>query len=111
MVELFDERVDGFFDIAVVDEVALGRIEFSFDVNVEAERMAVQPPALVIDGESRQVVRGFKVERFRQTYDHRNTPGRESLRITGGKIVGQISGIESRAIWSLLPCNHGRRLG
>lgn len=70
VVEAFNERVGHFFDVAVVDEVSLGRVDFPFDDDVEPEGVAVEAVALVLRRKGRQVVGGLEAEGFRQTYMH-----------------------------------------
>ena len=64
VIELADDGIDDFDDIAVVDEVALGFINIAGNDNVELERMPMQSPAFVPFGERRKIVRGFKAEGF-----------------------------------------------
>src|SRR6185503_1867594 len=71
VVEPLHDRFGGGLDVAVVDQVALLRGDVAFDDDVEAERVAVQPPALVVRGERRQVVGRLEVEGFAQSYAHR----------------------------------------
>src|SRR5436305_957166 len=56
MIQAFDERFGGFFDVAVVDQIALGWIDFPLDDHIESERMPMQPPALVVRRQGRQIV-------------------------------------------------------
>lgn len=70
VVELFDEGFDGFFDVAVVDEVAFGGIDGAGDDDVEAEGMAVEAAAFMAVGEGGEVVGGLEVEGFGQANVH-----------------------------------------
>jgi hypothetical protein len=71
VIESKDEGIDDALDIAVVDEIPLGRVDFAFDAHIESERMPVQPTALVPLGERWQLVGGLEGEGFLQANAHR----------------------------------------
>ena len=70
MIEAFDDRLGGFLQVAVVDQVALGGIDVAFDDQIEAKRVAVEPPTLMVGREGRQVVGRLEVECFCQADTH-----------------------------------------
>ena len=47
VVELSNDGIDRPFDVAVIDQVALGFVDVAFHHNIKTERVPVEPPALV----------------------------------------------------------------
>ena len=72
MVELADDRVGGFLDVGVVDQVTLVGMDVPFDDDIKPKRVTVQPTTFVPLGERGQVVGGFEPERFAETDEHRS---------------------------------------
>ena len=72
MIQLLHNRLGGELDIAVVDEIALGRIDVAFDDHVKPERVAMKPSTFVALRKRRQIVGGFEVERLGQSHVHRD---------------------------------------
>ena len=71
MIELFYDRVGSAFDIAVVDEITLRRRHFTFDDDIESERVPVEAAAFMAVGEGRQIVGRFEMECFAESDAHR----------------------------------------
>src|SRR5438067_1326682 len=71
MIQPLHDRRAGAFDVAVVDQITLGRIDLAFDNHIESKRMPVQSPALVAVGKCRQIVRGLEMKRLAQANEHR----------------------------------------
>jgi hypothetical protein len=70
MIQLRDDRIDGGLDVAVVDQIALGRIDLALDNHVESKGMPMQPTTFMIGWKRRQVVRGFEMELLGQADKH-----------------------------------------
>jgi len=62
VIQLFHDRLGRLLDVAVVDQIPLGRVDFALDDDLEPERMPVQPAALVPGGYVRQAVGRLDVE-------------------------------------------------
>ena len=71
VIQATDDGIDHAFDLAVIDEVPLFGGDFPFHHDVEAERMPVQPPALMPVRKRRQIVRCFKTKRLGKSNGHR----------------------------------------
>lgn len=64
MVDLVFDGFEGPFDISKVDNPANTLVERPFDVNLDLETVAVQPPALVSSRNMRKAMRCFDREYF-----------------------------------------------
>ena len=70
MVQPLHDRLGRLLDVAVVDEVTLGRIDLAFDDDIKPKRVPVQPPAFMVGRERRQVVCRLEVEGFGESDEH-----------------------------------------
>src|SRR5258706_1452182 len=70
VIELFDDRIGGGFDVAVVDEITFFFFYFALDDDFDSKRMAMQSAASVAVGENRQIVGRFEVEGFAEANIH-----------------------------------------
>lgn len=64
MIELLEQRLKRPPDIGEIQHPAFLRSHRAADMDLDPKRMAMQPPALVINREIRQKVRGFDSENF-----------------------------------------------
>jgi len=71
MIQAFDDWIGGLLYVALIDQESPGRIHFTFNDDVKAERMAVQSPAFVVGRKSRQIVCRLKAKGFAQSHAHR----------------------------------------
>ena len=70
VIEHFDRRFRGPLNIAIINQISLGRINLPFHDHIEMKRVTMQPPAFVPFGKRRQIVRGLKMERFTKSNKH-----------------------------------------
>lgn len=83
MIEPANQRLGGAGDVAVVNQISLGRIDRPLNHHVKAKRMPVQPAAFVVGRERRQMVSRLKVKLLGEPDSHGDkailgAPGRPS---------------------------------
>ena len=62
VIQALYQRLYNRFHLPIIDQVSLGRINFSFHPNIKSKRMTVQPMALVIRRKRRQIVCGLEMK-------------------------------------------------
>jgi hypothetical protein len=80
VIQPTDDGIDDALDLAVIDQVPLFGRHFPFHHDIEAERMPVQPPALVPVRKRRQIVRCFKTKRLGKANGHSPADSTEPAR-------------------------------
>ena len=91
MIERVMHGRDRFLNVAVVHQLALGRIPLSFDDHLDAEGMPMHAAALVAIGEAGQVVGGFEAEALGESDMHARSVGNETGRLAAACV--EVSGV------------------